>query len=94
MAGPLPAILHLHGGGMAIASAADMPYIRLREYLAATGLVVVGVEFRNSGGKLGPHPVSGGLNDCASAARWVGEQPRRTRCQPPDRRAGNPAAGT
>lgn len=72
--GPLPAILHLHGGGMAIASAADMPYIRLREHLAATGLVVIGAEFRNSGGALGPHPYPAGLNDCASAARWVDEQ--------------------
>lgn len=72
--GPLPAILHLHGGGMAIARAADLPYIRLRERLAATGLVVVGVEFRNSGGALGPHPYPAGLNDCASAARWILEQ--------------------
>ena len=72
--GPLPAILHLHGGGMAIASAADMPYVRLREQLAATGLVVVGVEFRNSGGALGPHPFPAGLNDCATAARWVHER--------------------
>jgi len=70
-AGPLPAVLHLHGGGMAIASAADLGYIRLREHLAATGLVVVGVEFRNSSAKLGPHPYPAGLNDCASAARWV-----------------------
>ncbi|AFM15523.1 esterase/lipase [Mycolicibacterium chubuense NBB4] len=67
----LPGVVHLHGGGMAIASAGDLPYIRLREHLAATGLVVVGVEFRNSGGKLGPHPYPAGLNDCASAARWV-----------------------
>ncbi|MBB2989554.1 acetyl esterase/lipase [Mycolicibacterium iranicum] len=69
--GPLPAIVHLHGGGMAIGSATDSCYIRLREHLAATGLVVVGVEFRNSGGKLGPHPFPAGLNDCAAVARWV-----------------------
>jgi acetyl esterase/lipase len=69
--GPLPGIVHLHGGGMAIASAADLPYVRLREHLAATGLVVVGVEFRNSAGKLGPHPFPAGLDDCAAAARWV-----------------------
>jgi acetyl esterase len=69
--GPLPGVVHLHGGGMAICSAADLSYIRLREHLAATGLVVVGVEFRNSGGKLGPHPYPAGLDDCASAARWV-----------------------
>jgi acetyl esterase/lipase len=67
----LPAVLHLHGGGMAIASAADLCYVRLREHLAATGLVVVGVEFRNSSAKLGRHPFPAGLNDCASAARWV-----------------------
>lgn len=69
--GPLAGIVHLHGGGMAIASAADLAYVRLREHLAATGVVVVGVEFRNSGGKLGPHPYPAGLDDCASAARWV-----------------------
>ncbi|SEH48688.1 Acetyl esterase/lipase [Mycolicibacterium rutilum] len=69
--GPLPAVVHLHGGGMAIGSAADIGYIRIRESLAATGLVVIGVEFRNSGGKLGPHPFPAGLNDCAAAVRWV-----------------------
>jgi acetyl esterase len=68
---PLPAVVHLHGGGMAIASAADSGYMRMREYLAATGLVVVGVEFRNSSGKLGPYPYPAGLNDCAAAIRWV-----------------------
>ncbi|GJF12910.1 hypothetical protein NGTWS0302_02980 [Mycolicibacterium cyprinidarum] len=68
---PMPAVLHLHGGGMAIGSAADLAYVRLREYLAATGVVVVGVEFRNSSAKLGAHPYPAGLDDCASAARWV-----------------------
>src|SRR6202161_4762038 len=67
----LPAVVHLHGGGRAIASAADDTYMRLREYMAGTGLVVVGVEFRNSGGKLGPHPFPAGLNDCAAGVRWV-----------------------
>ena len=67
----LPCMVHLHGGGMAIGSAADGPYMHLREYIAATGLVVIGVEFRNSGGKLGPHPYPAGLNDCAAATRWV-----------------------
>lgn len=69
--GSLPAVVHLHGGAMAIASAADATYLRLREYLAGTGLVVVGVEFRNSGGRLGPHPFPAGLNDCAAGVRWV-----------------------
>lgn len=69
--GPLPGVVHFHGGGMAICSAADIQYVRMREMLAAAGLVVVGVEFRNSGGALGPHPFPAGLDDCASATRWT-----------------------
>lgn len=71
--GPLPCIVHIHGGGMAIGSAADIGYRRFRNHLAATGLVVVGVEFRNSAGRLGPHPFPAGLDDCASALRWVAD---------------------
>ena len=70
-AADLPCVVHLHGGGMAILSAADTAIMRGRECLAATGLVVIGVEFRNSGGKLGVHPYPAGLNDCAAAVRWV-----------------------
>jgi acetyl esterase/lipase len=69
--GPLPAVVHTHGGGMVIAAAADPNYVRWRNELAATGLVVVGVEFRNGAGKLGPHPFPAGLNDCAAGAQWV-----------------------
>ena len=67
----LPCIVHTHGGGMAILTAADPGYASWRDTLAATGLVVVGVEFRNAAGTLGPHPFPAGLNDCASAAQWV-----------------------
>jgi acetyl esterase len=69
--GPLPCVVHTHGGGMAILKAANPNYVRWRDCLAATGLVVVGVEFRNAAGALGPHPFPAGLNDCASAAQWV-----------------------
>jgi acetyl esterase len=69
--GPLPGVVHLHGGGMAIASAADATYTKLREVLAGDGVVVVGVEVRNSGGKLGPHAFPAGLNDCAAGVRWA-----------------------
>lgn len=68
---PLPCVVHTHGGGMAILQASDPGYVRWRDELAATGLVVVGVEFRNAAGVLGPHPFPAGLNDCASAAQWV-----------------------
>ena len=68
---PLPGLLHLHGGGMAILTAADQSAALWRNHLAAQGCVVVGVEFRNSGGALGPHPFPAGLNDCASALDWM-----------------------
>ena len=72
----LPGILHLHGGGMVLMQAADPLYERWRLELAATGLVVVGVEFRNGAGKLGPHPFPAGLNDCASSLYWMAEHKR------------------
>jgi acetyl esterase len=71
--GPWPGILHLHGGGMTMLEAAGQAYARWRDQLAASGLVVVGVEFRNAGGKHGPYPFPAGLNDCTSALRWVDE---------------------
>lgn len=70
-AGPKPAIVHLHGGGMVIGSAQDPLYILWRSMLAAMGVVVIGVEFRNAAGALGNHPFPAGLDDCASAVRWV-----------------------
>src|SRR4051812_5938351 len=67
---PRPGVLHLHGGGMAQLEAAGGAYVRLRDELAAAGLIVVGVEFRNAGGKLGPYPFPAGLTDCVSALQW------------------------
>lgn len=68
---PTPCIVHIHGGGMAIMSATEPDFIRWRDSLADKGAVVVGVEFRNAGGRLGVHPFPAGLNDCVSAVRWV-----------------------
>jgi acetyl esterase/lipase len=68
--GALPCVVHLHGGAMAFLSAADTGYMRGREYLAATGLVVVGVEFATRW-QARPYPYPAGLNDCAAAVRWV-----------------------
>ena len=68
---PRPCILHIHGGGMVILKASGASYRRWRNELAALDLVVVGVEFRNAGGALGPHPFPAGLNDCTSALEWV-----------------------
>ena len=69
--GPAPGIVHTHGGGMTFFTAEDAPYVRWRDELAAAGLVVVGVDFRNAAGRLGCHPFPAGLNDCASATRWT-----------------------
>jgi len=69
----IPGILHLHGGGMAIMTANDPNYIYWRHKLASTGLIVVGVEFRNTSGLLGNYPFPAGLNDCVSALKWVYE---------------------
>jgi acetyl esterase/lipase len=72
--GRLPVVVHLHGGGMVLLTAADPGYVHWRSRLAATGVIVVGVEYRNGGGVLGAHPYPAGLDDCADAVRWaVGE---------------------
>lgn len=71
VSGPLPCVYHTHGGGMVILTAAGPTYVRWRDELAASGLVVVGVEFRNGGGKLGNHPFPAGLNDCVSGLQWT-----------------------
>ncbi len=77
LSGPVPGVLHIHGGGMTLLQASGAGYSRWRDELAVRGLVVVGVEFRNAGGALGRHPFPAGLDDCAAALRWVGEN--RTR---------------
>lgn len=34
-------------------------------------MVIIGVEFRNGGGRLGNHPFPAGLKDCATAVQWA-----------------------
>ena len=67
----IPCIVHAHGGGMVLTSAADPLYVRWRNELARSGCLVIGVEFRNAAGRLGDHPFPAGLNDCASALQWA-----------------------
>ena len=56
---------------MVLMTAADPGFVRWRKLLASMGALVVGVEFRNGGGRLGNHPFPAGLNDCVQATRWV-----------------------
>lgn len=71
--GALPCLVHTHGGGMVLLKGSAPGYKRWRDELAATGMLVIGVEFRNGGGALGNHPFPAGLNDCASGVQWAHE---------------------
>ena len=67
----LPGVLHLHGGGMTLLGTEGPAYARFRDELAATGMVVIGVAFRNAAGAHGAHPYPAGLNDCTSGLEWA-----------------------
>lgn len=69
--GPLPGILHVHGGGMVMLGGRNAVYTRWRDELAAAGLVVVGVEFQNAVDETGHHPFPAGLDDVTAATEWV-----------------------
>eukprot|EP01045_Picozoa_sp_COSAG04_P020910 COSAG04_NODE_2195_length_4554_cov_8.892480_2_plen_185_part_00 len=43
----LNCVYHIHGGGMCIMHASEGWYFSYRDHIAATGLVIVSVEFRN-----------------------------------------------
>ncbi len=72
---PLPCVYYIHGG-MASSSCFDGHYRAWGKILAAEGLVIVMVDFRNcvtpsSAPEVAPYPA--GLNDCASGFRWLRE---------------------
>ena len=70
----LPGVYYIHGGGMAAMSCYDGMYRGWGKHIAANGVVVVMVDFRNcvvasSAQEVAPFPA--GLNDCVSGLRWV-----------------------
>jgi acetyl esterase/lipase len=70
----LPCVYYIHGGGMAVMSCFDGMYRAWGRRIAANGVVVVMVDFRNcelpsSAPEVAPFPA--GLNDCASGLRWT-----------------------
>lgn len=73
----LPCVYYIHGGGMVMLSAFDPHFTAWGRMIAAQGVVVVLVEFRNA---LAPNtlpevaPYPAGLNDCVSGLRWVLEE--------------------
>lgn len=70
----LPCLYYIHGGGMASLSYRDGNYSAWGRILAAKGVVVVMVDFRNavspsSVPEVAPFPA--GLNDCVSGLKWI-----------------------
>lgn len=70
----LPCVYYIHGGGMATMSALDGMYRGWGKIIAAMGVTVAMVDFRNcvrpsSAPEVAPFPA--GLNDCVSGLRYV-----------------------
>ena len=66
---------------------------RWRAELAATGLVVAGVEFRNAGGRLGPHPFPAGLDDWRLRPVLDGRPQPRNSASPASSSSGESGGG-
>ncbi len=70
----LPAVYYIHGGGMQTMSCYDGNYRAWGRIIAAQGVAVAMVDFRNaltpsSVEEVAPFPA--GLNDCVSGLRWL-----------------------
>jgi acetyl esterase/lipase len=70
----LPCVYYMHGGAMQFWSCFDGMYQAWGRIIAAQGVAVVMVDFRNSlipssAPEVAPFPA--GLNDCVSGVRWV-----------------------
>lgn len=73
----LPCVYYIHGGGMQIMSCYDGNYRAWGRIIAAQGVAVAMVDFRNclvpsSAPEVAPFPA--GLNDCVSGLKWVASQ--------------------
>ena len=76
----LACVYYIHGGGMASLSCYDGMYRGWAKLVAANGVVVVMVDFRNcvspsSVPEVAPFPA--GLNDCVSGLKWVAQNAAR-----------------
>jgi acetyl esterase len=81
----LPCVIYLHGGGMQYFSAFDGMYKAWGRIIAAQGVAVAMVDFRNairasSAPEVAPFPA--GLNDCVSGVRWVASHADRLNIDP------------
>ena len=76
----LPCVYYIHGGGMQSMSCFDGNYRAWGRIIAAEGVAVAMVDFRNaltpsSAPEVAPFPA--GLNDCVAGVRWLAEQAER-----------------
>jgi acetyl esterase/lipase len=72
--GPLPCVYYIHGGGMQMMSCFDGLYRAWGRIIAAQGVAVAMVDFRNclvasSAPEVAPYPA--GLDDCVSGVKWL-----------------------
>lgn len=70
----LPCVYYIHGGGMQAMSCFDGNYRAWGKIIAAQGVAVAMVDFRNSvvpssAEEVAPFPA--GLNDCVSGLKWI-----------------------
>ena len=75
--GLLPCVYYIHGGGMQWLSCFNGMYSAWGRIVAAQGVAVAMVDFRNalrasSAPQVAPFPA--GLNDCASGLRWLHDE--------------------
>ena len=73
----LPCVYYIHGGGMQIMSCYDGNYRAWGRIIAAQGVAVAMVDFRNALGASSVPEVEAfpaGLNDCVSGLRWMATQ--------------------
>merc|ERR1712232_754145 len=81
----LPCMYHTHGGGMAFLTAGAGPMRNHQMSVAARGICVIAVEFRNSAGGLAygpnapPAPFPAGINDCMTGLVHIYENKARLR---------------
>ncbi len=71
---PLPCVYYIHGGGMQTMSCFDGMYRAWGRVIAAQGVAVAMVDFRNalvasSAPEVAPFPA--GLNDCVAGLKWI-----------------------
>ena len=81
----LPCVYYIHGGGMQSMSCFDGMYRAWGRIIAAQGVAVAMVDFRNalspsSAPEVAPFPA--GLNDCVSGVKWVHANAARLNIDP------------